>query len=203
MCTTALKKRKKHFVLSHLNINMSKLPGAEKKSAQSSVQCTFPFCPAKYCFPIQNNPAALGQDVNMLVQKTGDMQHKLSDKKGTPATNLTPVTQSAFLQHAQNQTSNSWLGTWHNVSIKKELKVIGSEIRKKESIQSDIMIELYLMQTIIKECATKFGMFILTVNRSIIIVSWLIQSVKQFKVTYWFIFSNLSKYFKRFAAWFK
>ncbi len=81
MCTTALKKQKKHFVLSHLNINMSKLPGAEKK--------------------------------------TGDMQHKLSEKKGTPATNLTPVTQSAFLQHAQNQTSNSWLGTWHNFSIKK------------------------------------------------------------------------------------
>ncbi len=130
MCTTALKKRKKHFVLSHLNINMSKLPGAETKSAQSSVQCTFLFCPAKYCFAIQNNPAALGQDVNMLVQKTGDMQHKLSDKKGTPATNLTPVTQSAFLQHAQNQTSNSWLGTWHNVSIKKRAE--SYRLRNKE-----------------------------------------------------------------------
>jgi len=31
----------------------------------------------------------------------------------------------------------------------------------------------------------------------------LIQSVKRFKVTYLFIFSNLSKYFKRFAAWLK
>ncbi len=201
MCTTALKKRKKHFVLS-FKYQHVKAPWSRKKICSAHSPFAQPNTVSQSKI-IQNNPAALGQDVNMLIQITGDMQHKLSEKKGTPATNLTPVTQSAFLQHAQHQTSNSWLGTWHNVSIKNELKVIGSEIRKNESIHSDIMIELYLMQTIIKECATKFGMFILTVNRSIIIVSWLIQSVKQFKVTYWFIFSNLSKYFKRFAAWFK
>jgi len=38
---------------------------------------------------------------------------------------------------------------------KKVLKVIGSEMRKKESIHSNVMMEIYLMQTLLKECDTK------------------------------------------------
>ncbi len=39
---------------------------------------------------------------------------------------------------------------------KKVLKAIGSEMRKKQSIHSDIFMEIYLLQGLLKECGPKY-----------------------------------------------
>lgn len=114
--------------------------------------CRFPSCPAKYSFTMQNNPAALGQDVNMLVQQTGDIQHRLSEKKARPATYLKRGRIAKALTHGPSQCFYSTLQSTPNQQLlagnmteclsKKVLKVIGSEMRKKKSIHSDVMMEI-------------------------------------------------------------
>lgn len=78
--------------------------------------CTFPSCPAKYSFTMQSNPTALDQDVKLLVQQTGDIQHKLSEKKARQATKPkkrknsqvpNAWTQPAFLQHTSINTKRA------------------------------------------------------------------------------------------------
>lgn len=128
--------------------------------------CTFPSCPAKYSFTMQSNPTALDQDVKLLVQQTGDIQHKLSEKKARQATNLKRGKIAKSLTHGPSQHFYSTLqstpkeqlltGNMSECLNKKVLKVIGSEMRKKESIHSDIFLEIYLLQTLLKECGTKF-----------------------------------------------
>ncbi len=111
MCTTSLK-RKFHLVLSHLNINISRLPGAGKKNApylSMKAGCTFPSCPATYSFTVQNNPVASDQDVQILVQQTGDIQHKLSETKARPATNQKRGKIAKALTHGPSQLYYSTL----------------------------------------------------------------------------------------------
>ncbi|CAM4608791.1 unnamed protein product [Leuciscus chuanchicus] len=118
---------------------------------------------SKYSFTVQNNPDALGQDVNMLVQQTGDIQHKLSEKKARPATNLKRGRIAKALTHGPSQCLYSTLQSIPNQQLlagnmtkclnKKVLNVIDSEMRKKD--HSEVMMEIYLMQTLLKECDTK------------------------------------------------
>ncbi|XDV31399.1 hypothetical protein PO909_034096 [Leuciscus waleckii] len=142
------------------------LEGSSKRNIsylQMKAVCTFPSCPAKYSFTVQNNPDALGQDVDMLVQQTGDIQHKLSEKKARPATNLKRGRMAKALTHGPSQCLYSTLQSIPNQQLlagnmteclnEKVLKVIGSEMRKKD--HSEVMMEIYLMQTLLKECDTK------------------------------------------------
>ncbi len=103
--------------------------------------CTFPSCPAKYSFTVQNNPVASDQDVQILVQQTGDIQHKLSETKARPATIQKRGKIAKALTHGPSQLYYSTLqstpkeqllaGNMTECLNKKVLKVIGSEMRKK------------------------------------------------------------------------
>lgn len=115
----------------------------KKKSPYLTLKavCTFPYCPAKYSFTMQNNPTALDQDVKLLVQQTGDIQHKLSEKKARPATNLKRGKIAKYPTHGPSQHFYSTLqstpkeqllaGNMSECVSKKVLKVISSEMRKK------------------------------------------------------------------------
>ncbi len=89
----------------------------------------------------------------MLVQQTGDIQHKLSEKEARPATILKIGKIAKTLMHgpfsiftahstpneqlvARNMTQS--IQSIQRLNTKNVWKVIGSEIRKKESIYSDI-----------------------------------------------------------------
>ncbi len=65
--------------------------------------CTFPSCPATYSYTVQNNPVASDQDVQILVQQTGDIQHKLSETKARPATNQKRGKIAKALTHGPSQ----------------------------------------------------------------------------------------------------
>ncbi len=96
-----------------------KAPWSRKKNApylSMKAGCTFPSYPAKYSFTVQNNPVASDHDVQILVQQTGDIQHKLSETKARPATNQkkrknskgpNAWTQSALLQHTSVHTKRA------------------------------------------------------------------------------------------------
>ncbi len=118
-----------------------KAPWSRKKNApclSMKAGCTFPSCPAKYSFTVQNNPVASDQDVQILVQQTGDIQHKLSETK---ATNQKRGKIAKALMHGPSQLYYSTLqstpkeqllaGNMTECLNKKVLKVIGSEMRKK------------------------------------------------------------------------
>ncbi|CAM4575269.1 unnamed protein product [Leuciscus chuanchicus] len=102
----------------------------------------------------------------MLVQQTGDIHHKLSEKKARPANNLKRGKIAKALKDGPSQYFYSTLQSTPNEQLlagnmseclnKKVLKVIGSEMRKKEALHSDVMMEIYLMQTLLKECDTKY-----------------------------------------------
>ncbi len=121
-----------------------KAPWSRKKNApylSMKPGCTIPSCPAKYSFTVQNNPVALDQDVQILVQQTGDIQHKLSETKARPATNQKRGKIAEALTHGPSQLYYSTLqstpkeqllaGNMTECLNKKVLKVIGSEMRKK------------------------------------------------------------------------
>ncbi len=135
-----------------------KAPWSRKENApylSMKAGCTFPSCPAKYSFTVQNNPVASDQDVQILVQQTGDIQHKLSETKARPATNQKRGKIAKALTHGPSQLYYSTLqstpkeqllpGNMTECLNKKVLKVIGSEMRKKQSIHSDIFMEIYLL----------------------------------------------------------
>lgn len=131
-----------------------------------SADCTFPSCTAKYSLKLQKEPATLDKKVKISVHQTGDIQHKLTDKKCRPATrlkrgkiakDLTNGPSEYFYTKLQSTPKEQLLaGNMSECLNKDVLKAISYEMRKKEYIHPDILKEIYLMQTILKECDTKY-----------------------------------------------
>lgn len=126
--------------------------------------CTFPSCKAQYSFIMQKKNT--DEDVKILVHQTGDIQHKLSEKKCRLATNLKRGNIAKALIHGPSHhfytrpqstpTEQLLAGNMTECLSKNVLKVIGSEMRRKESVHKDVLMEVYLMQTILKECDSKY-----------------------------------------------
>ncbi|XP_057186027.1 uncharacterized protein LOC130551974 isoform X2 [Triplophysa rosa] len=131
-----------------------------------SAACTFPSCTAKYSFKLQEKPAKLDKTLKISVHQTGEIHHKLSDKKCRPATQLkrgkiakalTNGPSDYFYTKLQTTPKEQLLaGNMSECLNKDVLKVISYEMRKKEYIHPDILKEISLMQTILKECDAKY-----------------------------------------------
>ncbi|KAA0724108.1 hypothetical protein E1301_Tti019644 [Triplophysa tibetana] len=131
-----------------------------------SAACTIPSCTAKYSFKLQEKPAKLDKTLKISVHQTGDIQHKLSEKKFRPATRLkrgkiakalTNGPSDYFYTKLQTTPKEQLLaGNMSECLNKNVLSVIRHEMRKKEYIHPDILKEISLMQTILQECDTKY-----------------------------------------------
>ncbi|KAI7802912.1 hypothetical protein IRJ41_023594, partial [Triplophysa rosa] len=123
--------------------------------------CTFPSCTAKYTFQMKEKPASQDEDITFSVHQTGDILHKLEEKKSRPTAYLKRGKIAKALDHGPSQCFYTRLQSTPNEQIlagnmtdcpnKNVLKVIGSEVRRNEYLHIDILMEIYLMQTILGE----------------------------------------------------
>lgn len=146
-----------------------KSPQSRKKNLPYvcvSASCTFPSCSAKYSFKLQKKPSKQDKMLKISVHQTGDIHHKLADKKCRPATNLKRGKLAKALMNGpsdyfytkiQSTPKEQLLaGNMTECLNKDVLKVISYETRKKEYTHPDILKEIHLIQTILQECDTKY-----------------------------------------------
>lgn len=127
--------------------------------------CTFASCSAKYYFKRKREPVG-NTPVKISVLQIGKITHKKRERKFRLASNTRRGRIARALHKGVSQFFYSKLentpvpelisGNITRSLNKNVLKVISSEIRKSKRIHADVFMEMYLTQSIMKECDFQF-----------------------------------------------
>ncbi len=127
--------------------------------------CTFASCSAKYYF--KRKRGLLGNTpVKISVLQRGNITHTKRERKFRPASN----TRRGRIARALHRVSQFFYSKLKNTPVpelisgnitrslnRNVLKMISSEVQKSNRIHADVFMEMYLTQSIMKECDFQFN----------------------------------------------
>ncbi len=128
--------------------------------------CTFASCSAKYYFKRKREPLG-NTPVKISVLQRGNITHTKRERKFRPASNTRRGRIARALHKGVSQFFYSKLkntpvpelisGNITRSLNKNVLKMISSEVQKSNRIHADVLMEMYLTQSIMKECDFQFN----------------------------------------------
>ena len=153
-----------HFTYQHVRVH-----GSRKRNAPYLTLlavCKFSTCQARYIIRMKNKPSRRQPTIRMAVIRQGEIKHLKNETRFRPATNIrrgkiaksvvTGVSAEYYRRLRTTPVSELVSGNLTKSLNKNILRVIAAEVQKSRKLHDNVLLEMQLMQGIMRECDSSY-----------------------------------------------